>query len=524
MRISHAILGAAVLGGGCGAAVTLDEPTNDQTGDQAAGLFVAYDSLADLPLIPAQYPEDGGAYSTNDSMPPGTNLWKVSLPQTLGSPACVDLSQPVFYVHAAPVNSPYRNNWIFFVQGGGSVQGTSETIEKYFGGSHGEMSSRWAPPSIGPGGILDPTDLQDNPFHDFNMVFIHKCSFDRFMGRRQAYVAGLRAPQPIDGYAPTGPFVNEVGVLLDVSDTVELAFQGHDIVDGVIDMLADSAVTYDPGTGPVTMPSLALADTILFIGHSGGARGATMIIDDVAARIRSHSPEADVRLVMDGAFDPGAESMVAGATYGVAYPTNDPANNGNPLAAAGDKLDGFLVDWDADGDATCLANEVNPDVCGDVIHVLMNWIETPMYIRQDLADRNHTTGKDSAGLGIPDCWQSTWNPDPDDCDLTTLQHGAEVIAQVADLNLLRTQALTHTVLGNTVARPSGFFPACGWHDGAHTDLGFESSLRTAGGVKFFYATALFNWFRFPNIPVRVVEATPPNVIPVAGCAEGNEMP
>ncbi|HEY5938376.1 MAG TPA: pectin acetylesterase-family hydrolase [Kofleriaceae bacterium] len=516
MRISHSILGAALLGG-CGAAVTLEEPTSDQTTDQAAALFVAYDSLADLPLIPEPYPEDGGAYSINDSMQEGTNLWKVPLPQTLGSPACVDLSQPVFYVHAAPVDSPYRNNWVFFVQGGGSVQGTTETIDKYFGGSHGEMSSRWAPPSIGPGGILDPTDLQDNPFHDFNMVFIHKCSFDRFMGRLPAYAATLPARQGIAGYWPNGPYDFEIGVTLDAIDSVELAFQGHDIVDGVIDALADTTVSYDPGTGPVAMPSLANADTVLFIGHSGGARGATMIIDDVAARIRTKAQDPDVRFVMDGAFDPGAESMLAGATYGVAYPTNDPDNNGNPLATAQEKLDGFLVDWGADGDATCLANSTDTAKCGDVIHVLMNWIETPMYIRQDLADQNHTTSKDENGDNVLNCWRATWNPDAYGCDLTTLQHGAEVIAQVADLNLMRTRALTATVLNTTVARPSGFFPACGYHDGAHTDLGFDSTLRTAGGVLFRYSNALFNWFRFPNIPVRVVEATSPGGIP-GGCA------
>jgi hypothetical protein len=334
------------------------------------------------------------------------------------------------------------------------------------------------------------------------------------MGRRQPYVAPLTAFQPIVGFLPSGPYVFEVGVALDAGDSVELAFQGHDIVDDVIDALATTAVSYDPGTGAVVMPSLANANTVLFIGHSGGSRGATMIIDDVADHIRDVS-DADVRLVMDGGYDPGAESLLAGATYGVTYPTSDPSNPGNPLATAGDQLDGFLVDWDADGDATCLANEIDTDVCGDVIHVLMNWVETPLYIRQDLADKNHTTGKDSGGIAIADCWQAGWNPDHD-CDLTTLQHGGQVLAQVADLSLMRTQALTVTMLGTNLARPSGFFPACGYHDGAHTDDGFYSTLTTPAGLFTNYATALFNWFRFPNIPVRAIEGTSPGGIPT-GC-------
>jgi hypothetical protein len=148
--------------------------------------------------------------------------------------------------------------------------------------------------------------------------------------------------------------------------------------------------------------------------------------------------------------------------------------------------------------------------------VLMNWIETPMYVRQDLADSNHTSITGANGLPLHDCWQTGWNPDPFGCDGTTFAHAGQVLAQVDDLALLRTQARTHTVLGTTLARPSGFFPACGYHDGAHTDEGFYSRLNPSGGGRISYANALWLWFQFPNVPLRYVEGTTPMGNPT-GC-------
>ncbi|MEO8700370.1 MAG: pectin acetylesterase-family hydrolase [Kofleriaceae bacterium] len=471
-------------------------------------------TLDSFSLLPEPLPVNGGAYAYTPSMPAGANLWRVPLAPGLADDACVDLSDPVFYVHAAPANSPHVNDWIVFVPGGGAVQGPDAAVAAWFGyvtplgeiipPSHGEMSSQWAAPSIGPGGILDPNHVL-NPFADWNMVFIHKCSIDRFMGRRHAYTAPLRVTHNISGYnGPVGP----VGGTLASGTQIKLAFRGHDIVDAVIDTLATTTVTYDDGTGDTSMPSLASANTVLFIGHSGGSRGATNIIDDVAARIRAVAANpVDVRLVMDAGFFPSPQSLVNGSMYSpAAYPTNDPANGGDPLATYGEDLDNFQTEWQADIDATCLANEVDPSVCGDTLHLLMNWIETPMFVRQDVADSHHATGKDATGATVFDCWQVDW--DPTNCYGDTFALAGAVIDQVADLALLRTQALTHTVLGTTVAKPSGFFPACGHHDGAHTDDGFYDTL-TAAGIQTTYANSLLIWYRAPNLASRLVEQNVP---------------
>jgi len=506
MQMRNAVLVGAVLGSACasGAAPYSIVEKAVQPGD----------ALFALPLWPAQLPVGNTGFAYTLSMPAGTNLWKVPLPAEPAAPVCLDFSEPVFYVRAAPASSAHRNDWVIFIPGGGSVQSLDGALTGWFEGAHGEMSSRWAPPSIGPGGILDPLDVR-NPFAEFNMVFIHKCSYDRFMGRRLSYAETTRTNRAIAGVIPGGSSM-EVGVMLAAGTTVKLAFRGHDIVDGVIDALADSTVDYDDGNGPVTMPSLADADTVLFIGHSGGSRGATMIVDEVAARIHGSAPSADVRLVMDAGFDPGAESVVNGATYpATSYPTFDPANGGAPLDTAADLLSGFTSIWNADGDATCLANEANDAVCGDVFHVLMNWVETPMFVRQDLADVGHNTGKNAAGDDVADCWQTPWDTDPDTCYGDTFAQAGAVLDQIDDLALMRSQALTHTVLGTTLKPPSGFFPACGYHNGAQTDAGFYSTLTTTLGLSGSYATTLWLWYLHPNLPIRPVEGTPPAVIPTA---------
>ena len=144
----------------------------------------------------------------------------------------------------------------------------------------------------------------------------------------------------------------------------------------------------------------------------------------------------------------------------------------------------------------------------------MNWVETPMYVRQDLFDSGHATGRDSDGDQIDDCWQNGWDPTVA-CYGDTFDLADAVLDQIADLPLLPTQALSSTVLGNTLAPPSGFFPACGSHPGAQTDEGFEATLTAPNGVRGSYALGLWLWYLRPNTPILAVEATMPATIPTA---------
>jgi hypothetical protein len=145
----------------------------------------------------------------------------------------------------------------------------------------------------------------------------------------------------------------------------------------------------------------------------------------------------------------------------------------------------------------------------------MNWVETPIYVRQDLFDSGHATGRNEAGDKVVDCWQNGWDPDLDECYGDTFDLADAVLDQVADLPLLPTEALSHTDLGTTLAAPSGFFPACGSHPGAHTDEGYWATLTGPNGVRGSYALGLWLWYRRPNTPIVAVEATIPTTIPTA---------
>jgi hypothetical protein len=491
------------------------EPEPELDGASAVRSLVNHGTLADT-LLPEKLPEDGGAYRYTGAMFIGTDLWRVPVEVRPPNVTCLDGSEPVMYVSAAPAGSPHEDEWVLFIPGGGSVERVDEAVAIWFGegrsASFDEMSTRWAPPSIGGRGIFRPVAV-DNPFAGFNKVFIHKCSYDRFMGRTDS-TQTLLQDHMVDGYTPGVP--SQIGMTLAAGDQIDLSFRGHEIVEAAVDTLASSTVVYDDGSGPTTMPSMADAETVLFVGHSGGSKGGTMIIDDVTRRIRDHAASADVRFVMDGGFYPGAESVVNGATYpATSYPVSDPANVGFPLSKYGAMKASFEQDWGAALDATCLANEVDDAVCGDTIHVLLNWVETPFFIRQDLFDENHRNGHDADGDVVPDCWQTDWDPDRDICYGDTFDLATAMVDQVADLAQLRTQALTHTVLGTPLLRSTGFFPACGYHIGAHTNDGFHSTLTTAAGQRGSYAEALWRWYQQPNVGLRLVEATTPIATPNA---------
>ena len=471
-------------------------------------------------ILPAPLPDpsDPDTYRYGGSEVEGDELFRV--PVTAGDVdgGCLDGSDPVFYVRRAPVDSSHPNRWVMFIPGGGSVSDADEAIELWKDQSDPteqdafpEMSSLWAAPTIGGRGIFNPY-AADNPFADYNMVFIHKCTYDRFMGRNASEVQELDEAHTIVGYDPELP----LGILLDldIGDEVTLRFRGHDVVDAVIDTLGLETVSYEPdGHEEIVMPSLADAEMVLFIGHSGGAKGATQIIDKVAAKITTEYG-ADVRFVMDASYLPGAEVIVTGEIFPEdGFPTSDPGFGGDPLASFQANYDEAIDIWEADLDQTCLDEEAAVYACLESTHVLHHYIETPYFIRQDLFDPIHRSGDNGPIASDPDCWDVQWESPPETADCR-------------GTSLARARALTDQIrlLGDVVlavdgleTAPSGFFPACGHHGGAHTQDGFYSTLTTRRGVTGTYAQALDAWVEDVYLDTRYVEATPPVDINVSAC-------
>jgi hypothetical protein len=475
---------------------------------------------------PAALPDPvNGPFWYTDTMGPdleatgqAASMFRVDLPA--GPGVCLDASNPVFYVRKG--FGAHADDWVVFIPGGGSASDLDDVVAGWspvFGDppQYGEMSSRWAPPGIAPGGLFDNTG-NANPFFDWNVVFIHKCSFDRFEGRDTGMILTTTEDHGVTDWSGGFP----VGVLLSAGTRIEVRFAGHDIVDDVIAALGAGVVYADGAGEQVAMPSLTQARHVLFAGHSGGAQGAEMIIDDVAALIRGQSPNADVRLVSDAGFLPGAELVnqspapdpsIYKGSFGI-----DPLNGQDELAAYTDALDPLVNVWQADLDATCAANEPDPAACADDTHVVMNWVETPFFVRQDLLDSRHLQNAD-------DCWGVDWRAFPDECypdaagplveDSTS--YAQWTTQQAWDLLDTKTKSDTAKVLHTALVAPSGFFPACGNHGGIASDLGFYDTISTGAHVASqSYANALWRWVQTPATPSVAVEPII-QVYPPPGC-------
>lgn len=381
---------------------------------------------------------------------------------------CMDGTRPIYYVDPArdPINSPsdpISNGWIFYVQGGGSCGDGVSCGNKYTSSERSEMSSAQAKRFRSERGIFADPPGTTNLFTNYNRVWIHKCSYDRFTG------SNTNAGEP-------SPY--------NVGDTVDLFSHGRRIWSAVFDALTTNhpslglgysvsspcqTSTCD-GTCPASgcdghLPTLANATHVMLIGWSGGGHGMIQQLDSLAAELSTIAVNADIRGVIDARFMPSVE--VQGAFWedsfdeisGAAVP--DGINDYLQCGAAGiasspvctDNGDGIIdetealssgstvynADWFtpgelpqnpgcpacdvtygtdefaagnrlADGydfmgtqpDVSCLAAHPNaPSICYDYTHVLLNHVATPFMLRFGMRDQAFW-GPDSHALGADD--------------------------------------------------------------------------------------------------------------------------
>jgi hypothetical protein len=430
------------------------------------------------------------------------SLWRVPV---VGRPAgarCADGSDPVLYVRAAPPGSAHANDWIFHMSGGGSGTDPDRLLASWMNGEKNELSSRWADESLNAGGML--SGAAANPFRGWNVAKIDKCTMDRYQGTRQvALRTTVDAPQPGGGVVPAGT-------------DFDLWFHGALIVSDAVDLLRNGNVTYvDRGGLQVTMPDLDDARTVLWTGSSGGSRAATMTADWAAESLLP--PSADVKLVADAWFYPGAEMLadaqangwLAGSIYDGVHGFDAQAGTSSDTyydTGARAVIDTFGAHQVVD--QSCLTFHLGEQwKCFDELHVLMHHVARASFIRQDLYDRGHLTP----------CWQVAWRANEADCylpgasPLTDARRLATVVQwQLADLaqSIARREE-------PTAAAPIGFGPRCGQHVGLTHDGGFfvQGIVDPASGTEITFAAALDAWVQ--GAGVTLVETSPlNNVIPV----------
>jgi hypothetical protein len=426
---------------------------------------------------------------------------------------CVDGTRPLMYVDKA-VGGP-SNKWIFSMQGGGSCNAHDSDGDGVFDNAQkcldtyadpaerGEMSTAVDPPMKTLEGIHRPDPALNPVFAGYNRVRVAKCSYDRYNGRVAYEAAG-------------GYFLNHTtpsGASVDVN----LYQQGYLIMEEALQML-ESGLTYttwaDNGAGRVieqqeSLPPLADAEQVIFIGHSGGAHGLFHNIDHLAALLAG-SPGfmGDVRAVFDANFLESIENEAAFATdasgnplAGDAYSavwSGETIGNGVPFSYDGATFytTGHLVEqynsWNAVFDTSCVdAHAATGDdwKCRDRQHVLFNHIATPFFFREDFTDPNqeHTNG----GHGHLVTWadEADWQvaPCPPDSALcpplfTVDEHRTRLETQFQTLlDGSPSRSELATGVDPSLGGPGNFptfyawMPNCSVHNGAYDDASFYNT-------------------------------------------------
>lgn len=452
------------------------------------------------------------SWLTGGGGPPATAnaLWKVALPGSYAA-RCGDGSLPAFYVRAASALSAHPNHWAFHMPGGGSSADPNALLAMWLGVGHKgpqgptHLSNQWARDSKPAQGIHSASAA--NPFADFNHVFIEKCTTDLFTGSVTAVMTTTRDITDLPGLTP-----------FPAGTTYKVEFRGRQIIEDVIDYLL-TGVTYTPTSGagtPVAMPLLSNAVAILWTGSSGGGRSAIHSADAVAALIQANAPNAQVRLVADAAFGPGAELLddhhhptgsAATSLYEGTYTNLDPQSGTSPDDYyAGEEWNTFQT-WGAGHDVSCLTyHAVSNDQwkCTDEIHVLMHHVTTPFFVRQDRQDPNAT----DKGT----CWKVDWRANPGDCYYSARKFSQLLGFQMQDVLLQPTSAEEATSM---TAAPAGFAPRCRQHVGLTNNAAFfRHGITGSGGVEHDFVDMLGVWFQTGQ-PGILVEPTVSGSLPLS---------
>ena len=423
---------------------------------------------------------------------------------------CADGTRPLMYVDKA-AGAP-SNKWIFSMTGGGSCNAHDSDRDGAFDDAqgcldtyadpkeYGEMGTASEPPMKTLEGINRPGALRNPVFARYNRVRVQKCSYDRYNGRVAYEAAG--------GYfhesGPTGAIVD-----------FNLYQQGYLLMEEALAAL-QNGLTYTTWTvsdvggtkrvveGRESLPPLADAEMVLFIGHSGGAHGLFHNIDYLAKSLSDIPGFAgDVRAVFDANFVESIENEASFATDATGTPlSGDGYSNmwvgnttGDNISFAYDGATYYATSpeveqydsWNAVFDSSCLdAHAATGDgwKCRDRYHVLFNHIATPFFFREDFTDPNkeHT----NRGVGHLVQW-GNWDDYPH-CSLSFNlcpplfnpdEHRTRLARQfqtLLDGSRSRSELATGAdpSLCGVAAFPSfyAWMPSCGVHNGAYQDAPF----------------------------------------------------
>jgi hypothetical protein len=339
------------------------------------------------------------------------------------------------------------------------------------------MSSAASKPMQNFSGVHRADPLHNPVFAGYNRVRIDKCSFDRYNGR--AVFPGMTDPN--------------------IATAFDVYQQGYTIITAAFAELLPGLTytTWQNGGGGIlavdeTLPPLAAATTILFIGHSGAAQGLMHNIDHLAADLAALGVTADVRAAFDAQFKIAQETEAAFTGAGDLYdhiwsgttPAIDAFTYDDTYWAPGGGYHTQYTTWNAQVDQSCLdAHAASGDGhrCHDYLHVLLNHVSTPFFIREDYRDSNHSNPVEDHEL--------SWGPVatyPAHCPGTTCKpvfaipgEHRQRLNEQANRLWLDYRSRSEIALGVDTSLPAGqapsfalWMPNCGVHAGAFDDTQF----------------------------------------------------
>jgi hypothetical protein len=287
--------------------------------------------------------------------------------------------------------------------------------------------------------------------------------------------------------------------------------QGRRIAEGALDRLRAGIAyrSWRARRGRVeefqeTLPPMAAAEQVVFVGHSGGAHGLIFNLDAFAERLRSWPGfHGDVRGVIDANFLPSAENEAAfnappaGDLYDhVTAGTSAEAGHYDAEAYYGDgPLTAMQRSWLGAGaapadllDASCLATHGprgDDALCRDRYHTLLNHVATPFFVREDRSDSNtehtnhgrgHTLAwgelasyPHCAVLGVDPCRPliAVGKPSP------YRDRQDEQVAAIVDGLRTRSELATGEDASGPPPTVSVWMPDCGVHGGAYDETQYN---------------------------------------------------
>jgi hypothetical protein len=455
---------------------------------------------------------------------------------------CIDGTMPVMYVDKAICTLPAgcgkglaqgdpieSNRWLFSFSGGDSCNGERCGIFYLQPDARVFMSSAAKPLLKEMEGIHTPDPVRNPHFAGYNRVRVEKCTFDRYMGRSSEAAPGgaIRSTLP-DGTTISYNAYHH-GFLI-----IEEAFKR--LENGLRYTTWRQSMRRRPCCGPQTssvverqesLPPLADAERVLFIGDSNASHGLYHNLDHLAAELAAMPGFAgDVRGFFDENFLPSVENEAA-------FASTVPANadlyssiwsgttkgRGETFTYDGERYHATNVsdiEYGVQGavhDASCEDAHAASGTawqCRDRQHVLFNHVTTPFLVRQDFTDpnRDHLDAPNGHWIRWGDPGRFTYCPDSEPCDPRF--NPAEFRARLEkQMETLLTLAWTKSELARGIDRtpaplPTMFawMPACGEHEGSFADDSFFASTISTDTTSFTLRQWIEEFVAAPRSGVR----------------------